>query len=154
MSVEGGFQGRTNKLVDGCYSMWVGALGPILKAHLPPDAMNNHWLFNRGNIPLTLESLQKYILSCCQTESGGLRDKIGRFFLFLFRHPDYYHTCYTLCGLSIAQHYPSFVDGEWVAHPEDKLIVGPSDNCLGVIDPIYGVRIEKIKTMKNYFKHI
>jgi protein farnesyltransferase subunit beta len=27
---EGGFQGRTNKLVDGCYSFWVGALFPIV----------------------------------------------------------------------------------------------------------------------------
>lgn len=26
----GGFKGRTNKLVDGCYSWWVGGLFPIL----------------------------------------------------------------------------------------------------------------------------
>lgn len=25
MSKEGGFQGRTNKLVDNCYSFWIGA---------------------------------------------------------------------------------------------------------------------------------
>jgi len=31
---EGGFQGRTNKLVDGCYSYWVGALFPILHSIL------------------------------------------------------------------------------------------------------------------------
>ena len=30
MSFEGGFQGRTNKLVDGCYSFWQGAIFPIL----------------------------------------------------------------------------------------------------------------------------
>lgn len=30
MSFEGGFQGRTNKLVDGCYSFWQGAAFPIL----------------------------------------------------------------------------------------------------------------------------
>jgi protein farnesyltransferase subunit beta len=24
MPVEGGFQGRANKLVDGCYSFWLG----------------------------------------------------------------------------------------------------------------------------------
>lgn len=30
MRFEGGFQGRTNKLVDGCYSFWVGGLFPLL----------------------------------------------------------------------------------------------------------------------------
>jgi protein farnesyltransferase subunit beta len=32
---EGGFNGRTNKLVDGCYSLWQGGLFPLLQAHLP-----------------------------------------------------------------------------------------------------------------------
>lgn len=32
MLFEGGFQGRTNKLVDGCYSFWVGALLPLISA--------------------------------------------------------------------------------------------------------------------------
>lgn len=27
----GGFRGRTNKLVDGCYSWWVGGLFPLLE---------------------------------------------------------------------------------------------------------------------------
>jgi protein farnesyltransferase subunit beta len=30
MRLEGGFQGRTNKLVDGCYSFWVSGLLPLL----------------------------------------------------------------------------------------------------------------------------
>ena len=34
MSVEGGFQGRSNKLVDGCYSFWVGGIFPILVEQL------------------------------------------------------------------------------------------------------------------------
>jgi protein farnesyltransferase subunit beta len=29
---EGGFRGRTNKLVDGCYSFWQGALLPLLES--------------------------------------------------------------------------------------------------------------------------
>lgn len=32
MQFEGGFQGRTNKLVDGCYSFWTGAILPIVQA--------------------------------------------------------------------------------------------------------------------------
>ena len=31
MRCEGGFQGRTNKLVDGCYSFWQGGIFPILQ---------------------------------------------------------------------------------------------------------------------------
>jgi protein farnesyltransferase subunit beta len=32
---EGGFNGRTNKLVDGCYSLWQGGVFPLLQAQLP-----------------------------------------------------------------------------------------------------------------------
>jgi prenyltransferase beta subunit len=34
MNFEGGFQGRTNKLVDACYSFWMGATIPLLHATL------------------------------------------------------------------------------------------------------------------------
>ncbi|KAG2423411.1 hypothetical protein HXX76_015376 [Chlamydomonas incerta] len=37
-SMEGGFNGRTNKLVDGCYSFWQGGVFPLL-AMLPPSAL-------------------------------------------------------------------------------------------------------------------
>lgn len=30
MRLEGGFQGRTNKLVDGCYSFWQGGAFPLI----------------------------------------------------------------------------------------------------------------------------
>eukprot|EP00055_Hartaetosiga_balthica_P014166 m.76326 g.76326 ORF g.76326 m.76326 type:complete len:172 (-) comp8512_c0_seq4:192-707(-) len=30
MRLSGGFQGRTHKLVDGCYSFWVGAIFPMI----------------------------------------------------------------------------------------------------------------------------
>ena len=32
MAVEGGFQGRSNKLVDGCYSFWQGATFAVVAA--------------------------------------------------------------------------------------------------------------------------
>ena len=34
MAPHGGFQGRTNKLVDGCYSFWQGGAFPLLEAVL------------------------------------------------------------------------------------------------------------------------
>ncbi|KAH7941943.1 hypothetical protein HPB49_018686 [Dermacentor silvarum] len=40
MRFEGGFQGRTNKLVDGCYSFWQGGVFPLLHKVLSPWAMN------------------------------------------------------------------------------------------------------------------
>lgn len=85
LQIEGGFSGRTNKLVDACYSFWVGASLCLVECVCGVTS-----LFNR-------KALTSYILNCCQEESGGLRDKIGK-------SPDFYHTNYTLCGLSLAEH--------------------------------------------------
>lgn len=84
MSNEGGFQGRENKLVDGCYSFWQGAVFPIIdQLYLNPDAytddsidtsslLTENWLFNQ-------RALQKYLIVCCQEKEGGLRDKPGMY---------------------------------------------------------------------------
>ena len=48
-------------------------------------------------------ALQLWLLACCQGKRG-LRDKPGK-------HPDYYHTCYCLSGLSSAQHASGHVLG-------------------------------------------
>ncbi|KAG5304654.1 CaaX farnesyltransferase beta subunit Ram1 [Histoplasma capsulatum G186AR] len=95
---EGGFAGRTNKLVDGCYSHWVGGCWPLVQAAVngiqstsTPSYSGSGSLFHR-------EGLTRYILSCCQGPHGGLRDKPGK-------NPDSYHTCYILAGLSTAQHH-------------------------------------------------
>lgn len=90
-----GFSGRTNKLVDGCYSHWVGGCWPLIEASLnaspsatgqssppPPEeqptpaagrpsaATLSATLFSR-------DGLIRYILCCCQDMSkrGGMRDK-------------------------------------------------------------------------------
>lgn len=79
---EGGFSGRTNKLVDGCYSHWVGGCWPLVEASLcgpeeqrprpadGPISQADDSLFNRNG-------LIRYILCCCQdlSKRGGLRDK-------------------------------------------------------------------------------
>lgn len=53
MEREGGFQGRTNKLVDGCYSFWVGALFPLLYSLLqqPPTAPGKERTFTASPPP-------------------------------------------------------------------------------------------------------
>jgi len=48
MTFEGGFQGRTNKLVDGCYSFWVGALLPLIQAiQRRKSTRDNQGYYNR-----------------------------------------------------------------------------------------------------------
>lgn len=128
MSFEGGFQGRTNKLVDGCYSFWVGGLFPLISylksapkastgdasesketSKEPGEEAGEDWEApeKTGEAPgeggsrakgwlLDQWSLQKYLLACCQAPRGGLKDKPGK-------GADFYHTCYCISGLSVAQ---------------------------------------------------
>ena len=57
-------QGRTNKLVDGCYSFWQGGIFPLLH-EICEGAPQDTWLFE-------CRSLQEYLLLCCQDPRGGL----------------------------------------------------------------------------------
>lgn len=88
---EGGFSGRTNKLVDGCYSHWVGACWPLIAAALKPSYALSRSAGDRdvdgtGTQPNKIikqttlfdrEGLIRYILCACQDTSrrGGMRDK-------------------------------------------------------------------------------
>ncbi|KAI9646931.1 CAAX farnesyltransferase (FTase) subunit beta [Ciborinia camelliae] len=99
---EGGFSGRTNKLVDGCYSHWVGGCWPLLEACLEGPTHQTENGSSSSPTPVNLysrEGLIRYILCCCQDTGnrGGLRDKPSH-------RSDSYHTCYVLAGLSSAQH--------------------------------------------------
>jgi protein farnesyltransferase subunit beta len=93
-SPEGGFQGRTNKLVDACYSHWSGSCWALLHAALGGSSSLGIW--NR-------EAQIRYLLCCCQEtgKRGGMRDKPSA-------RADAYHTCYSLSGLSAAQHHYTY----------------------------------------------
>nr|XP_009680895.1 PREDICTED: protein farnesyltransferase subunit beta-like [Struthio camelus australis] len=84
MRFEGGFQGRCNKLVDGCYSFWQD--GPLSHRalHARGDAALSmtHWMFDQS-------ALQEYILLCCQCPAGGLLDKPGNWSCARATHPVY-----------------------------------------------------------------
>lgn len=73
---EGGFAGRTNKLVDGCYSHWVGGCWPLLEASISGPQVQDELTksANPGGL-FSREGLIRYVLSCCQADEGGLRDK-------------------------------------------------------------------------------
>ncbi|XP_065311974.1 protein farnesyltransferase subunit beta [Dermacentor albipictus] len=134
MRFEGGFQGRTNKLVDGCYSFWQGGVFPLL----------HKVLFSLGNECLSMESwmfdqdaLQEYILICCQEPAGGLIDKPGK-------PRDYYHTCYLLSGLSVAQHFGGGILGS-------TRVLGDPKNELCTIHPLYNIGMENAVEALKYF---
>lgn len=73
---EGGFAGRTNKLVDGCYSHWIGGCWPIIEAVMHPQGSPGAGLSLKDSL-YSREGLIRYIMCCCQetTRRGGLRDK-------------------------------------------------------------------------------
>lgn len=77
---EGGLAGRTNKLVDGCYSHWLGSCWPLVQAAIsgPQEAVGGLGPDVNENL-YSSEGLARYILCCCQAEEGGLRDKPSKF---------------------------------------------------------------------------
>ena len=71
---EGGFSGRSNKLVDACYSHWVGGCWPLIAEAVTgseTETKSPLHVFDR-------EGLVRYLLCCCQSPHGGLRDKPGK----------------------------------------------------------------------------
>ncbi|KAI3545765.1 prenyltransferase and squalene oxidase [Colletotrichum filicis] len=159
---EGGFSGRTNKLVDGCYSHWVGGCWPlidaVLKGAIELEDQPNEASFtpHQGSL-YSREGLIRYILCCGQDRSkrGGLRDKPSR-------PSDAYHTCYVLSGLSSAQHQWDLTyvnedetilsEPKWVASPcaEGTQIFNEEDR-VGTIHPVYTIPQESADDMKAYF---
>mmetsp|Transcript_51191 Transcript_51191/g.164400 ORF Transcript_51191/g.164400 Transcript_51191/m.164400 type:complete len:164 (-) Transcript_51191:98-589(-) len=132
MALEGGFSGRTNKLVDSCYSFWQGAVFPLL-----------HEAFRQEGQDVALPSkhlwfsprpLQTYVFLACQHEKGGLRDKPGK-------SADFYHTCYSLSGISVSQYS---VEGH-------SVVVGDGSNLLERSDAFYNVLLEKAERKTGYF---
>ncbi|VEU20663.1 DEKNAAC101603 [Brettanomyces naardenensis] len=129
--IEGGLSGRTNKLVDGCYSHWVGGMSALLEC------------VSGERQVLRRVSLQNYILCCCQGETFGLIDKPGC-------APDFYHTNYVLCGLSMCQYYQVYdekkAERQGCAFGYRSVRIGDGDvvdnferNKVLPMDPIFGV---------------
>jgi protein farnesyltransferase subunit beta len=113
--LEGGFQGRTNKLVDSCYSFWQGGALAIIhmirtrghdlsdveataaslnsdhagvEIEVASDGPRIHVARDEsGELSFNQKALQQYVLHCAQEfDRGGLKDKPGK-------SRDYYHRC-------------------------------------------------------------
>lgn len=77
--MDGGFQGRSNKKSDTCYSFWLGSSLKLMGFHDFYD-----W-----------DALRCFLLSC-QSKFGGFSKEPGEF-------PDLYHDYYGLCGFSLLE---------------------------------------------------
>ena len=89
-----------------------------------------------------------YILGCCQAGFGGLIDKPGK-------GPDFYHTCYSLSGLSIAQWFDLENAGQLRrgddAPRKNVYVYGDNDNVVNRTSPIFNITSDKLKFALEYF---
>jgi protein farnesyltransferase subunit beta len=155
MALEGGFQGRTNKLVDACYSFWQAAvfalLPPARVTRRPAPGSDVAAGSGDGGAPapqaaaaavdddmlLDRRRLQSYLLACCQAPDGGLRDKPGK-------GRDLYHTCYALGGLAVAQH-------DRHGGPVPAYVLGGAPNAVAATHPLFNLRPERVDAIRAYF---
>jgi protein farnesyltransferase subunit beta len=150
MPVEGGFQGRTNKLVDGCYSFWQGSIFPLLDMVLvnpdmyatePDGDILEAWNEEDGSWLMDQRALQLYNLVAAQA-LAGLRDKPSA-------KPDYYHTCYVLSGYSIAQHNAAYSLSPLLNlhNPPDI----ETNNIISSTNPIYNIMPRAVFSIQAHF---
>ena len=157
LSIEGGFQGRTNKLVDACYSTWQGAVFNMLLEHDPKKyTQDSELLYDQL-------SLQAYLLIACQQETGGILDKPGK-------SPDLFHLNYGGMGLAFSmkttcKEHPNKEEVEnkeknnniysgYLNLNEDEmsLCLSYDDSMeLAAMDPVFCVPKEKLIRAINYF---
>jgi protein farnesyltransferase subunit beta len=140
MSVEGGMNGRTNKLVDGCYGFWQGAVFPLLHAAFVQRGDLKPW----DNFLLDETELRRFLFRCAQKPEGGFTDRYDR-------RQDYYHTCYCLSGLSICEHRA------WPVLGTPHELVEPEQNedetrlMTRTTHPIFNISASKVEQCFEFF---
>lgn len=130
-SLEGGFCGRSNKLVDACYSFWIGASLTMMSTITDTPHLYDP------------EALRVYILNCCQDQNaGGLRDKPRK-------HLDFYHTNYTLCGLSLTEHVYTSPNADPLKFSTTEYREGSAYTL--PVNPIFGTPIGYAEACREHF---
>ena len=81
-TLQGGFNGRPEKLPDVCYSWWI---------------LSSCFMIERQEW-IKLDKLKEYILRCQDVEGGGIADRPGN-------EPDVFHTFFGFTALSLMGHY-------------------------------------------------
>ncbi|OAY25814.1 protein farnesyltransferase subunit beta isoform X2 [Manihot esculenta] len=173
--VECGFQGRTNKLVDGCYSFWQGGVFALLKglhsvdgehvalsdAEEGDSATDGTSEGEDGNSLETDET--------CHIKQGVGDGEMAPLFHSValqqyiilcsqeqeggFRDKpgkarDYYHTCYCLSGLSVCQYSQSKDEH---SPPLPRAVLGPYSNLLEPVHPLYNVVLKQYQEAHEFF---
>ena len=80
--------------------------------------------------------LERYILLCGQEVTGGLRDKPSK-------RRDFYHSCYCLSGLSVAQSSAQEGDALSFGHERQARV--------HATHPVYNIRIERAQAIVDHF---
>jgi protein farnesyltransferase subunit beta len=133
MIKEGGFNGRTNKLVDSCYSFWQGSIFNMIYMG------NNKFTYDMELLYDQL-SLQAYIIFACQnTKMGGLVDKPGK-------HPDLFHSNYATAWLILSQ--------ECLMNNFKVVLNSDLDKVFEKMNPIYCVPQKNIEKAMKYYSEI
>lgn len=132
MTVEGGFNGRTNKLVDSCYSFWQASIFNMLYMGDSNLTFDKELLYDQL-------SLQAYILFCCQNKEGGLIDKPGK-------DPDFFHTNYATAGLISSQ--------ECLIEKCKVSLYYDLNNDFKDFNPIFGVLESKVRKARKYYQSL
>jgi protein farnesyltransferase subunit beta len=180
MGYEGGFNGRSNKLVDGCYTFWVGGAIAILDldrfpAEMSPSTDPNNKKYDSGIYgndfdPLYVQRLNSETgetkNDCPNARTDGnltfdqlllqqyvllcAQDTNGGLRDKPSKSRDFYHSCYNLSGLSVSQHVLS-PSKEGSDNNNLVLYQGEGQNILGATHPVYNIRIERVQFMINSF---
>ncbi|KAK6465645.1 beta subunit of protein farnesyltransferase [Scheffersomyces coipomensis] len=147
-AIEGGLNGRTNKLVDSCYAYWIGAIYPMI------EVLIDQPIFNR-------DGLKTYLLKAGQNfDKGGFRDKPGK-------STDFYHTNYSLSGLSVCEYTYDLESDDTNDDDDDELLAfkfkvannddndndDDNEKFTNAIHPIFGIPITDVNEIRQYFKN-
>lgn len=86
-------------------------------------------------------------LTRCDLETGARAVSADGARALQDRPRDYYHTCYALSGMSLAQHG---IDPS----ASEPLAIGPKENLLEATDPMHNVSAAKVKQAQAYFSSL
>lgn len=131
----GGFSGRTNKLVDSCYSFWQASSFHILQEYFDSNSEKSSDI-KMDKLLYDNHRMQVYLVECCQGNLGGMKDKPGK-------DEDIYHTMYSLSGLALSTENECYSE----SHPYDW-----KNYFLEEMDPIYNIPRVKANKFIMFFR--
>ena len=139
---QGGFAGRNNKLVDGCYTYWMmGSLYLLVGDGYLEDFM-----------VIDANALYRYVLRCSYNRGSpdgkrGMRDKPGV-------PSDAYHNMYTTAGYLILLKLVDLDANKTKYSPELLAEVEAQRELFMRHDPLFNIPIRSADTMKESFPSI